>query len=198
MTSMLTDDASQIQEALARRWHWLLAAGIVAIVAGTIAILVPAVASVGIAAFVGVLLLVLGVAMLIDAFSGRGVWRVVLRLLLAGIYVVAGIWLLAAPLEGTITLTFVLIVWFWVDGVMKIVAGIAGRGTHGAGWTIANGVLALLLGILIWADFPSSAEWAIGLLVGIDMLFFGVGAVAAALAARKSAATLQPPTLRPA
>ena len=104
------------------------------------------------------------------------------RLLLAFGAGAAGLALLLAPLRGTYTLTVLLVLWFAVTGTMRIAAAVAERGTPGAGWMGANGVVTLLLGILIGAKLPESSDWAIGLLVGIDFLFYGFGAIAAATA----------------
>ncbi|HEX7290683.1 MAG TPA: DUF308 domain-containing protein [Conexibacter sp.] len=161
---------------------WLLISGWLAVVAGTIAILVPAVASVTVAIFIGWMLLLGAVFLLIDAFAVRDVGRMLLRLLLAFAAGAAGLALLLAPLRGTYTLTVLLVLWFTITGVMRIAAAVAERGTTGAGWMGANGVVTLLLGILIGAKLPESSDWAIGLLVGIDFLFYGFGALVAASA----------------
>jgi uncharacterized membrane protein HdeD (DUF308 family) len=171
-----------LNESLKQGRKWLMISGWVAVIAGTIAIVVPAVASVTVAIFIGWMLLLGGVFLLIDAFAVRDVWRLLLRLLLAFIAGAAGLSLLLAPLRGTYTLTVLLVLWFAVTGVMRIAVAIAERGTQGAGWMGANGVITLLLGVLIGAHLPESSDWAIGLLVGIDFLFYGFGAIVAASA----------------
>ena len=174
-----------LNESLRQGRKWLLISGWLAVVAGTIAIVVPAVASVTVAIFIGWMLLLAAVFLLIDAFAVRDVWRMLLRLLLAFAAGAAGLALLLAPLKGTYTLTVLLVLWFTVTGVMRIAVAIAERGTPGAGWMGANGVITLLLGILIGAHLPESSDWAIGLLVGIDFLFYGFGAIAAAAALKR-------------
>ena len=171
-----------LNDGLRQGRKWLLISGWLAIVAGTIAILVPAVASVTVAIFIGWMLLFGAVFLLVDAFAVREIGRMALRLLLAFAAGAAGLALLLAPLHGTYTLTVLLVLWFSVTGVMRIAAAVAERGAPGAGWMGANGVITLLLGILIGAHLPESADWAIGLLVGIDFLFYGFGAIAAASA----------------
>jgi len=162
--------------------RWLLISGWLAVIAGAVAIVVPAVASVATAIFIGWILLAGAVFLLVDAFAVRELGRMLLRLLLAFATGAAGLALLLAPLHGTYTLTVLLVLWFAVTGVMRIAAAVAERGAPGAGWMGANGVITLLLGILIGAHLPESADWAIGLLVGIDFLFYGFGALAAASA----------------
>jgi uncharacterized membrane protein HdeD (DUF308 family) len=188
-----------LNESLRQGRKWLLISGWLAVVAGTIAIIVPAVASVTVAIFIGWMLLFAAVFLLIDAFAVRDVWRMLLRLLLAFLAGAAGLALLLAPLRGTYTLTVLLVLWFAVTGVMRIAVAIAERGTPGAGWMGANGVITLLLGILIGANLPESSDWAIGLLVGIDFLFYGFGAIAAASALKRGevggSATSATPTM---
>jgi len=189
-----------LNESLRQGRKWLLISGWLAVVAGTIAIVVPAVASVTVAIFIGWMLLFGAVFLLIDAFAVRDVWRMLLRLLLAFLAGAAGLALLLAPLRGTYTLTVLLVMWFAVTGVMRIAVAIAERGTPGAGWMGANGVITLLLGILIGANLPESSDWAIGLLVGIDFLFYGFGAIAAAAALKRGelgGATTSGPTMTP-
>jgi len=171
-----------LNDGLRQGRKWLLISGWLAIVAGTIAILVPAVASVTVAIFIGWMLLFGAVFLLVDAFAVREIGRMALRLLLAFAAGAAGLALLLAPLHGTYTLTVLLVLWFALTGTMRIFTAIAERGTPGAGWIGANGVLTLLLAILIGAHLPESSDWAIGLLVGIDFLFYGFGALAAASA----------------
>jgi uncharacterized membrane protein HdeD (DUF308 family) len=162
-----------IQEELSAGWKRLRIAGWLAIVGGVVCIAVPAIASVATAIFIGWILLFAGAWMLFDAWSVRGAGRVLVRVLWALLTEVAGLYLLLAPLDGTVTLTFVLVVYFIAIGCVRIAEAIVIRGLPGAGMVGVNGALSLLIGLLILIDFPSSADWAIGLLVGIDLLFAG-------------------------
>jgi len=163
----------EVRAGLARSWKALMAIGIVAIVLGCIAILVPAVASVGTAIFIGWLLLVVGAFLVAAAFSAHSVGSLLLRLVWAALTVIVGVWLIVEPHNGTLTLTFVLGVYFLFMGLTRIVVAFLGRGQPNAGWVGLSGVCGLLIGILVLAKFPSSADWAIGLLVGIDLIFAG-------------------------
>jgi uncharacterized membrane protein HdeD (DUF308 family) len=147
--------------------------GVLAIVVGCIAILVPAVASVGTAIFIGWILLIAGGFLVAAAFSAHSVGSLVLRLLWAMITVIVGIWLIVEPHNGTLTLTFVLGIYFLFMGITRITVAFLGRGQPNAGWVGLSGVCGLLIGILVLVKFPSSADWAIGLLVGIDLIFAG-------------------------
>lgn len=177
---------NELLEQLRASRRWLLIAGVLAIVGGVIAILVPAVASVGVAIFIGWMLVFGAVFLFIDAFAVRDVGRLVLRTLLALLTLAAGLSLLLAPLRGTYTLTVLLVLYFALAGVVRIGVAVAERGLPGAGMTAFNGVVTLLLAILIGAELPESSDWAIGLLVGIDFLFFGFAALAAASALKRS------------
>ena len=150
-----------------------MAIGIVAIVVGCIAILVPAVASVGTAIFIGWILLVVGGFLVAAAFSAHSVGSLLLRLVWAALTVIVGVWLIVEPHNGTLTLTFVLGVYFLFMGLTRITVAFLARGQQNAGLVGLSGVCGLLIGILVLAKFPSSADWAIGLLVGIDLIFAG-------------------------
>jgi uncharacterized membrane protein HdeD (DUF308 family) len=163
-----------IRERMERNWKWFVAGGLLAVVLGAIAIIVPPVASVATSILVGWLLVFASAFVLTSAFQEHGFWPIAGRVLLAALYVFAGVWLLVAPLEGTITLTVVLVAWFFVDGAFRLAAALMRPGLPGRGWIAAGGALSILLGVLIWIDFPSSAAWAIGLLVGINLLFYGL------------------------
>ncbi|MDX6625349.1 MAG: hypothetical protein QOE56_338 [Solirubrobacterales bacterium] len=162
-----------VREGLARSWRGLMIVGVLAIVVGCIAILVPAVASVGTAIFIGWILLIAGGFLVAAAFSAHSVGSLVLRLLWAMITVIVGIWLIVEPHNGTLTLTFVLGIYFLFMGITRITVAFLGRGQPNAGWVGLSGVCGLLIGILVLVKFPSSADWAIGLLVGIDLIFAG-------------------------
>jgi uncharacterized membrane protein HdeD (DUF308 family) len=163
----------EVRAGLARSWKALMTIGVIAIVIGCIAILVPAVASVGTAIFIGWILLIMGAFLVAAAFSAHSVGSLLLRLLWAALTVVVGIWLIVEPHNGTLTLTFVLGVYFLFMGLTRITVAFLGRGQPNAGWVGLSGVAGLIIGILVLIKFPDSADWAIGLLVGIDLIFAG-------------------------
>lgn len=161
---------------------WLIVTGILALLGGAAAIILPAVASVTIALLVGWILVVGGVLQGINAWTMRKQRHAGLRFLQAALSFLAGLCIVIFPLTGTFTLTVFLAAWFFATGVVLVVGAMQARGTPG-NWLVAlNGVVSLALGILIVADLPSSAAWAIGLLVGINLLFWGVRALVAASA----------------
>lgn len=186
MSAAMPGMPPELREALAKSWKMLMTAGIISIVLGAIAIIVPPLASVTITLLVGILLLIGAVAYVAEAISrgttGHRIWSAIV----AVIYVIAGVWLIINPVSGTITLTWVLAIFFLVIGIFRILVGIQARGqVPNAGWTIVNGVLAVLIAVLVIANLPSSAAWAIGLLVGIQLLFDGIMMVVAAQQGKK-------------
>ena len=163
----------EVRKALSQSWKALMAVGVLAIAVGCVAILVPAVASVGTAIFIGWILAIAGGFMIAAAFSAHSVGTVVLRLVWALLTLAVGIWLIVEPHNGTLTLTLVLGIYFLFMGLTRIAVAFVGRGQPNAGLVGLSGFCGLLIGILVLAKFPSSADWAIGLLVGIDLIFAG-------------------------
>jgi uncharacterized membrane protein HdeD (DUF308 family) len=172
---------AEVREGLARSWKGLMAVGVLAIFVGCIAILVPAVASVGTAIFIGWILLIAGAFLIAAAFSAHSIGTLLLRMLWAVLTVVVGLWLIVEPHNGTLTLTLVLGIYFLFMGLTRITVAFMARGQQNAGLVGLSGVAGLLIGILVLAEFPSSADWAIGLLVGIDLIFAGWTLTSAAL-----------------
>jgi uncharacterized membrane protein HdeD (DUF308 family) len=176
-----------VREGLARSWKPLMWIGIVAIAIGCVAIVVPAAASVGTAIFIGWILLFAGAFLVAAAFTAHSVGSVVLRLAWAALTVIVGIYLIVEPHSGTLTLTLVLGIYFLLMGVTRITAAFLARGQQGAGLVGLSGFCGLLIGILVLAKFPSSADWAIGLLVGIDLIFAGWTLITVALTGKELA-----------
>src|SRR3954447_23839089 len=174
----------EVREGLSRSWKALMFVGVSAIVLGVIAILVPAVASVGTAIFIGWVLLVVSGILFAAAFSAHSVGTVAVRVAWALLTLLVGIWLIVEPHSGTLTLTLALGIYFLFMGLTRIALAFVGRGQPNAGLLGLSGVAGLLIGILVLAKFPSSADWAIGLLVGIDLIFAGWTLTSVALLGR--------------
>jgi uncharacterized membrane protein HdeD (DUF308 family) len=174
----------EVRAGLARSWKTLMTVGVLAIFIGCVAIVVPEVAAVGTAIFIGWILLIAGAFLVAAAFSAHSIGTVVLRLLWAALTVVVGVWLIVEPHNGTLTLTLILGVYFLFMGLTRIAVAFAARGQQNAGLIGLSGVCGLLIGILVLAKFPSSADWAIGLLVGIDLIFAGWTLTSVALVGR--------------
>jgi uncharacterized membrane protein HdeD (DUF308 family) len=181
-------------EALSRNWGWLLALGILMIILGVFAIGAPVVATIAFQVMLGWLLVIGGIAEAIHAFMAQS-WRGFLfELLSAILYVVVGVLLLINPVLGAAALTLLLAVFLVVEGIFKIIMALRVRDHRGWGWLLASGVLSLILGAMIWAQWPASGLWVIGLLVGIQLLFTGWSLVMLALAARSHRQEMAPAT----
>ena len=129
------------------------------------------------------MLLVASISLAVQAFTAGHLGITLLRLLVAGLTAIAGLYLLVAPLEGTYTLRMMYVIWFVAIGFARLAGGLAHLGTPGAGATAFSGLLSVILGILIAEKEPSSADWAIGLILVVDFLFFGLNCLWLAYAA---------------
>lgn len=163
-----------------------MALGILLILLGTAAVIAPFAFSFAIKIMIGWLLLIGGIFQIIHAFQARQWKGALLYTLAALLYLVAGIYLLAFPLRGLLTLTFLLALFFMAEGFLKIIWSIQIRSQKQWGWLLFSGLISLALGILIYQDLPSSAAWAIGLLVGINLIFLGWSMVMMAAALKKA------------
>jgi uncharacterized membrane protein HdeD (DUF308 family) len=164
---------------LARRIF--LALGILALVTGATAIVVPIVASIATAIFIGWILIVASAWMLVAAFAHRVThsrWEVAWRVVSALLTLFVGIWLILAPLTGTLTLTFMLAAWLIALGVIELIGAWRMRQDRGVWIVVLAGALNFVLGVLIAVNLPSSAAWALGLLVGIQLVFWGTRSIA--------------------
>ena len=171
-------------EALSRNWGWLLALGILMIILGVVAMAAPVVATIAIQVMLGWLLVISGIAEGIHAFMVKE-WRgFLLELLSAVLYLGVGLLLLVDPLKGAVALTLILAVFLLVEGIFKIITALRVRDHRGWGWLLASGIVSVVLGVLIWKQWPASGLWVIGLLVGIQLLFTGWSLVMLALVAR--------------
>jgi uncharacterized membrane protein HdeD (DUF308 family) len=193
MSTNQAADAAGMQRALVsaihEHWGLFLAEGIILILLGVIAIVVPPIATIAFTLIVGWVFLFSGAAGLFTTFYiGRspGFWW---SLISALISVAAGLILIARPVTGSLSLTLVLIAFFVVEGIVSIMYAIEHRSqsTGRWGWMLASGIVDLILAIIILAGLPETAAWAIGLLVGVNMLFGGSALIAIALAARHPA-----------
>ncbi len=163
-------------------WWMILLLGIAMVILGLVAIFTPLAMAVAISKLVGVVLLLAGIFQAVHAIRQHdAAGKVVLGLVVAAFYFIAGLILLAYPFAAVLTFTLFLAGFFVVAGVFKIIEAFEIRGMTGWGWVLASGILSFILGVLIWARWPSSAFWAIGLLVGIDLLFMGWAMIALSL-----------------
>jgi uncharacterized membrane protein HdeD (DUF308 family) len=183
---------SAVSAAIHRHWGLFLLEGILLIVLGSLAVLVPAIASVAATIVFGWILLLSGVIGLITTLRARQAPGFGWSLLSAIIGIAAGVVLLAMPVQGTLSLTAVLIAFLLVEGVASILyafehrKGLSGRWS----WMLASGIIDVVLALILMAGLPGTAVWALGLLIGINMIFGGWALVWMALHARSEATAM--------
>lgn len=148
--------------------------GLIFSLLGIIAIALPGVFTLGTELFIGVLFLAAGLVQGWRTFQTKGVPGFVWSLIVALIYVIAGLTLILKPVTGVLTLTFILTIFFVINGIANIILGFEFKPYGVWAWRLVSGILSLLLAYLIYADWPGSAIWVIGLLVGINLLFVGI------------------------
>ena len=180
---------SAVSAAIHRHWGLFLFEGIVLIILGSLAVLVPAVASVAATIVFGWILLLSGGMGLIATLRARQAPGFGWSLVSAILGIAAGVILLLMPLQGALSLTAVLIAFLLVEGVASILYAVEHRkGSSGRwSWMLASGILDVVLGLILLAGLPGTAVWALGLLLGINMIFGGWALVWMALHARSEA-----------
>jgi len=164
---------------------WLIVAAILFIVLGAFAIIEPAVAGLGVALLVGWLLIFGGISHFVSAFEGGGAKRVIFQVLAGVLFVIGGYYLITHPLLGLGTLTLLLAAVILAAGVCEIVTYFRLKSEQASGWMLFNGIVALILGALIWLHWPSSSVWAIGTLVGVNLLLTGITRLMVGLTGRR-------------
>jgi uncharacterized membrane protein HdeD (DUF308 family) len=191
-------NAGQLQSALTRSvgHHWVLflLEGIVLVILGIAAILAPALASLVATLVFGWVLLLSGLVGLVSTLRARHVPGFWWSLLSAIIGIAAGAILLARPLQGMFSLTAVLIAFLFLEGIVSIFYALEHRrGLSGRwGWMLASGALDIALAVILLSGLPGSALWALGVIIGINMIFGGWALTLMALAARSATGTTRP------
>src|ERR1700726_1538355 len=180
---------STVTNSLNSHWRLFLIEGIVLLVLGILAIIVPPIATIAVEVLIGWLLLLSGIVGLIATLRTRGAPGFGWSLLSALLGVVAGIVLLAWPLSGALSLTMILTVFLVLEGVVSILYALEHKRELSGRWgaMLFSGVVDLFLAGIIFAGLPGTAAWAIGLLVGINLVFGGSALIAMALHARNIA-----------
>ncbi len=180
---------SALAGAIHEHWALFLIEGIILVILGLAAIALPPIATLAFTIIIGWIFLISGVVGLFTTFWARHVPGFWWSLISAIIGIAAGVVLLLWPITGTLSLTLVLIAFFVIEGIVSIMYAIEHRNqlTGRWGWMLVSGIIDLILAGIIFAGLPGTAEWALGLLVGINMLFGGAALIAMALAARHPA-----------
>ena len=173
-------------EVLRRNWGWFLAFGIAMIVVGTLAIGASFVATLATVIAFGMLLLFGAAVQVVGALFSRKWSGFFLQLLAGLLYLVVGALMLSHPVRAAAGLTLMIAAILLVGGMFRIIVSMTER-FESWGWVFLNGAITVLLGVLIWRQWPWSGLWVIGLFVGIELIFCGWSWVMLALSARRIA-----------
>jgi uncharacterized membrane protein HdeD (DUF308 family) len=182
----LSDMQAAVKDTVRLHWQLFLAQGVIMLILGVLAVIWPQISTIAVDVYVGWLFLLSGIVGLASMFLAQNVQAFLWMLLTAALSLFVGIVLLWHPVEGAASLTLVLIAFFIVEGVFQIVASLSYRDIFPSqwGWMLASGIVDLILAALIIKGWPSTATWALGLIVGINLITSGAAIVMVALAGK--------------
>ena len=169
---------------------WSIVWGILLIIAGILAISSPMLAALAVNIVIAWLIIFAGAIHVIVAFHAHGAGSLIWKLLVGIAYLFFGAYLLFHPVIGVASLTLLLACLFLIEGVLNIVLFFRMRSMHGSSWILIDGIVTLVLGLLIYLQWPSSSAWVIGTLVGISMIISGFTRLMLSFAVRKAATAL--------
>ncbi len=178
---MVTTPLSIEVESLRRRWGWFLALGIMMVVLGTIAFLIIPAATLGTVLVLGWLLVVSGIIEAIHAFRVRRWGGAVLHLIAGILGVLVGLLVVTHPVAGALAWTLLFASFFTAFGLLRLITAIRLKYPNW-GWAVFDGIVSLVLGILLWAEWPWSGLWFLGLAVGVSLILRGWSYIMLALA----------------
>jgi uncharacterized membrane protein HdeD (DUF308 family) len=185
MTTGTTSESAA--HTLSKSRGWLIVGGILSIVVGFFAMGSPILFSIVIAKFLGLFALISGVISLFMAIFGKHTTHRVLDALFAAIRIAAGVILLRCIASGITIITLILAIYLIIEGASSIFGAFKLRQHKGWIWTLINGIAGLVLGIMVYAQWPSNAPWVLGLFYGIYSLFYGTSCLMLGLASPKEA-----------
>jgi uncharacterized membrane protein HdeD (DUF308 family) len=178
MGNSLTDD-------LHKATTWSIVLSVLIMIAGFLAIALPYLGGLAFTLVVAWLLIFAGVLHIVLAFSAGRPRAVVWQVLLGLVYGCIGTYILLNPVAGLTGLTIAIAVYLFAEAILELVLALQLRPAPGTGWLMFDSIVTFILAVMIWAAWPSSAAWAIGVLVGVSMLFSGLTRLMLTLAARR-------------
>ena len=184
LRNVATDTLTEYVSSLRAQWGWMLALGVCVLILGILAVIYALAFTIASVLVFGWILVIAGIVGGIQAIRHRANGHLFLFVLNAVLSIVLGVMLLRNPVTGALVLTLLLAMYFLVAAVFRIVMAFRMRGVPGWGWLLFDGIITLILGILIWAHWPVSGLWVIGLFIGIDLIVVGWSEVMMALAVR--------------
>ena len=173
---------------------WYLIQGVLLIAAGFLAIIYPVISSVAVIFLLGWLLIISGVLQGISLIGARHVPHFWLQLISVALAILIGFLFLRDPEQGLLTITLLLIVFFMIEGISKVVFSLTIRPFPNWGWVFASGLIGILLSLILWASLPVTAMWLIGLLLGMQLISVGAAIAYLAWQVRQASA---PPGAQP-
>jgi uncharacterized membrane protein HdeD (DUF308 family) len=178
-----------ITETVREKWGWFLALGVVLIIGGALALLMPVASTIATSLVLGAVLFVAGIMQIFHAFQVKSWGGFFWDLIVGVVQVVGGALVYLNPFAGAITLTILIAAVFLAQGITQVLLAFKVRPHDGWGWLLASGLLALAVGAILMMKFPVSSLTAPGTLAGISILFTGVTYIMIALAARRMVTT---------
>jgi uncharacterized membrane protein HdeD (DUF308 family) len=184
--TMPGDARRVIDETMRAHWALFLTQGVIMMILGVLAVIWPQISTVAVDIYIGWIFLLSGLVGLVTMFFVPSIPAFLWSLLTSALSLVVGVLLLWHPVEGTVSLTLVLIAFFIVEGVFQIAAAIRYRSAfpESWGWMVMSGIADLVLAGLIISGWPGTASWALGLIVGVNLITSGLAITMAALAGR--------------
>ena len=164
---------------------WSMVLSVLMIGAGVLAITAPMIAGVAVTAIVGWLLVLSGLFHLAFAWGAGRPAAVLWQILIGVLYGAIGFYIIASPVAGLASLTLAIALYLFIEGVLEFVLWSRLRAIPGSGWVLVDGIITLVLAVMIWSTWPSSAVWVVGTLIGISMFFSGITRLMLSIAARR-------------
>ena len=189
--TMTLEAAAQVmrdamRQTVKRHSLWYLVQSALMILAGLLALVYPAVSSVAVVLFLGWLLIISGILQGISLIGARHVPHFWLQLVSVVLFVIVGILFLRNPGESLLTLTLLLIMFFMVEGISKVIFALTIRPFPNWGWVLGSGIVGILLALYLWSSIPVTAIWLLGVLLGIELICEGLALGYLAWQVRKS------------
>lgn len=178
---------NELEKAAKSGGRFVTLMGVISIILGMLAMMAPGLTGISILILLGLIVLIGGIVRIIWAFRASSLGRGLLMFAIGGLTILCGIILLANPIFASGVLSILLAIYFVLDGISEISAGMSLQPNTGWGWLIFGGIVSIILGVLIWSQYPLSGVWAIGILLGIKLFFVGIIMITTGSALRSAA-----------
>ena len=188
MSKSLTE---QVLGNISRKWGWIMAGGLLMVILGIVGLSMEFTMTIVSVVYFGIMMLIGGAMILISAFQAEGWKSKLLHVLIGLLYMVTGVVMIMEPAGSAVWFTLFIAAYLFVVGIMRIITSIQMRGVSGWGWTLLAGISGVVLGVMLYYEWPYSGLWAIGLFVSIDLLMQGISLITIAWAARQAGREMQ-------